>query len=253
MSAEAIIKASRAAAALALTVACGFPPAALANAAAVVQSMVVGRNGTVLAGPRYISARAGTVTVSGRRCAVAAGTPLAVLLALRRAGGPAFALRDYGHCGAAARNSGGLFVRELGGEPNRGQDGWEYKVGNVAGATGAGDPSGVQGNGRLLRSGQRVLWFWCQASAGGCERTLGVSAPASVARGGSVAVRVTGYDDEGRGAPVAGAIVRLGSDFATTDSSGRAVLIVPGTSGRYTLSAVRNGLVAAFPARIVVR
>jgi len=233
--------------------ACGEVPGRAAAAGPAVQAMVVGRGGSVLAGPRTVTASAGTVPVSGRRCSVAAGTPLAVLVALRRLGGPAFALRDYGRCGAAARNSGQLFVYRLGGESNRGQSGWEYKVGGIAGTTGAADPSGVRGDGRLLRSGERVLWFWCEASAGGCERTLEVSAPATVGPGGTMTVRVSGYDNEGRAVPVAGALVRLGSDFATSTASGLASVIVPGAPGRYTLSAARSGLVPAFPETIVVR
>ncbi len=122
--------------ALAACAAVACAATALAAPAPLVQSMVVGEGGTVLAGPQSVTASAGTVTVAGRRCAVAAGTPLAVLIALRRAGGPAFGLRDYGHCGGAARNSAQLFVDRLGGESNRGQDGWEYKVGPLAGVDG---------------------------------------------------------------------------------------------------------------------
>ncbi len=66
-------------------------------------------------------------------------------------------------------------------------------------------------------------------------------------------MRVTGYDNEGRGAPVAGAVVKLGTDFATTASSGRASVIVPSSPGRYQLSATLRGLVPAFPETIVVR
>jgi len=237
---------------LALAIA-SAPAAALAAPAPLVQSMVVGQGGVVLGGPRTVSAAAGTVTVSGRHCSVAAGTPLAVLLGLRRLGGPGFAVRDYGRCGSSSRNSGQLFVYQVAGESNRAQNGWEYKVGGLSGTTGAADPSGILGNGRLLRSGQRVLWFWCQASAGGCQRTLEVSAPSSVGRGGSLAVQVTAYDNEGRGMPLAGAVVRLGTDFATTSASGRASLIVPGTPGSYLLSAGRSGLVPAFPESIEVR
>jgi hypothetical protein len=184
---------------------------------------------------------------------VAAATPLSALAGLARLGGPAFSLRDYGHCGAAARNSGQLFVYRVGGETNRAQNGWEYKVGAVAGTTGAADTSGILGNGHLLRSGQRVLWFWCQSTAGGCQRSLELSAPASVSPGAGLVVRVAGYDNEGRGTPVAGAVVHLGTDFATTGASGQASLIVPSAAGRYTLSAVRSGLVPAFPETIVVR
>jgi hypothetical protein len=232
-------------------------PAVAARAAGnapSVQSMVVGSGGVILAQARMVVAGATNVRVGGRSCAVAAATPLAVLLALRRAGGPGFALRDYGHCGSSARNSGQLFVYSLGGEANSGQNGWEYKVDRVSGSTGAADPSGPLGDGRMLHSGERVLWFWCRSGGGGCERTLEAApASATVSPGGSLAVTVTGYDNEGRGAPVAGAIVTLGSDFASTAPGGGARLIAPSTPGRYTLSATRSGLVPSFPETIVVR
>jgi hypothetical protein len=193
------------------------------------------------------------VRLGARSCSVAAGTPLAVLAAVRRGGGPAYALRDYGHCGASPANSGQLFVYSLGGERNRGQSGWEYKVNGVAGSTGAADTSGPRGDGRRLGSGAQVLWFWCTAHAGGCERSLEVApARTTVATGGNVTVTVRGRDNEGRAVAVAGAIVTLGADFASTDSAGRATLIAPGPSGRYQLTATRRGLVPAFPGTIVV-
>ncbi len=256
MSGEAPRAVSRIVRALALSLASIgilLPAAADGVAPPTVEAMVIGRGGATLAGPRNVTASPTAVEVAGRRCAVAGATPLAALAALAARGGPVFSLRDYGRCGGAPRNSGQLFVSGLGGEINSGQNGWEYKVGGVAGSTGAADPSGVLGNGRLLRSGQRVLWFWCQSSAGGCQRTLEISAPASVAAGTDLQVRVTGLDNEGRGAPVAGAVVRLGTDFATTGSSGRASLIVPAAAGRYQLVASRSGLVPAFPETIVVR
>src|SRR6185312_4597248 len=106
------------------------------------------------------------------------------------------------------------------GETNHGQNGWEYKVNNRSGTTGAGDTSGAQGDGRLLAPGAQVLWFWCQAFAGGCERNLGLSASSSVARGGALRVRVTGYDNYGRGTAMSGARVRLGGASAVTGGSG---------------------------------
>ena len=224
-----------------------------AMAAPAVQTMVVGAGGVVLSAPRTVTASSTSVRVGSRSCAVAAGTPLAALAGLERLGGPAFSLRDYGRCGSSASSSGQLFVYRLGGESNRGQDGWEYKVDRISGTTGAGDTSGARGNGRLLSSGQHVLWFWCAASAGGCQRTLEVSAAPSVTRGATLAVQVEGYDNEGRGRPVAGAIVTLGSDFASTDSAGRARLIAPRGRGSYSLSAKRGGLVPSFPETIVVR
>jgi len=231
-----------------------LPVAGASAAGPSVRGMVVGSAGAILSPARTVTASATTVHVAGRSCAVAAGTPLAVLAAVRRAGGPGFALRDYGRCNSSPQNSGELFVYSLGGQANRGQDGWEYKVNGVSGSTGAGDPSGPLGDGRRLRSGQRVLWFWCQASGGGCQRTLEVApSVATASPGGVLSVTVDGYENEGRGAPVAGAIVTLGSDFASTAANGRASLIAPSTPGSYQLSATRRGLVPSFPETIVVR
>jgi hypothetical protein len=99
-----------------------------------------------------------------------------------------------------------------------------------------------------------VLWFWCNSSAGGCQRTLDVSPSAqTVSRGASFTVTVSGYDNEGRGAPIAGAIATLETDFASTGAGGRATLIAPAVPGRYALSATRRGLVPSFPETIVVR
>jgi hypothetical protein len=223
-------------------------------ASPTVQSMIVGSGGAILWPARAVAAAASSVRVDGRRCAVAAGTPLAVLIAVRRAGGPGFSLRDYGHCGAAPADSAELFVDSLAGEANSGENGWEYKVDSVSGSTGAADPSGPLGNGRLLQAGQRVLWFWCDASGGGCQRTLEAApSAASVAPGASLSATITGYENEGRGEPVAGATVTLGHDVASTSANGRASLVAPTTPGRYTLSATRRGLVPSFPHTVVVQ
>jgi hypothetical protein len=231
-----------------------LPLAHSAASAPSVETMVVGSGGTILAQAHTVAAVSTTVQVGHRSCAVDGGTPLAALAALRRAGGPGFALRDYGRCGPSPVNSGELFVDSLGGESNRGQSGWEYKVDDLSGSTGAADPSGPEGNGRRLISGERVLWFWCETSGGGCERTLEVSSsPGSVPAGRALTVTVEGYDNEGRVIPVAGAIVTLGSDFASTAANGRATLIAPSTGGSYQLSATRHGLVPSFPETIVVK
>lgn len=225
-----------------------------ASAAPVVQSMIVGVGGRSLSPTRLVIASATSVSVAGRNCAVAAGTPLAVLAATRRGGGPVYALHDYGRCNASPANSGQLFVYSLGGETNRAQSGWEYKVNGLSGSTGAGDPSGPQGDGRRLSAGAQVLWFWCAAIAGGCQRSLELSASnTSLARGGQLTVSVRARDNNGRAIPVAGAIVKLGSDFASTNSSGRATLVAPSAAGRYQLTATRRALVPSFPETIVVR
>jgi hypothetical protein len=75
----------------------------------------------------------------------------------------------------------------------------------------------------------------------------------SVSRGARFAVTITGYDNEGRGAPAVGAVATLGSDFASAGPRGEATLIAPSAPGRYPLSASRSGLVPSFPETIVVR
>lgn len=224
------------------------------NSVPLVQTMVVGIGGAVLAPARELYARAGSVRVGARSCAVAAGTPLAVLIALERAGGPRFALHDYGHCGSSPASSAELFVDSLGGERNSGADGWEYKVDGRAGSSGAGDPSGPQGDGRRLAAGERVLWFWCLAAGAGCQRTLEiVPFPASVAPGAALTVSVRAYENEGRSIPAAGVRVTLDGASASTAGDGRATLAAPSTSGRYALGAAHSGLVPAFPREVLVR
>jgi len=246
--------------ALAVTPVAGSVAASAGRAAAVtsadplVQTMVVGKGGRILFGARNLTASATTLSISGRACAVAGGTALADLAAIHRAGGPTFGMRDYGHCGASASSSAELFVYTVGGQTNRGQDGWEYKVDSRSGTTGAGDPSGPQGDGRLLQAGDRVLWFWCEATAGGCQRTMEMDPSSTlVAPGQSITVAVRGFENEGRSSAVAGAGLSLGSDIAATGAAGRAQVRAPRTPGRYELSANHRGMVPPFPWAIVVR
>jgi hypothetical protein len=238
----------------AATAAPAHPAASAAGGTPYVTTMVVGAGNRTLAQERGVSAAAVSLSIPGRSCAVAAATPLAALEALHRAGGPGYALRDYGHCNSSQANSGQLFVYSLGGQSNRGQSGWEYKVNSVSGSTGAADPSGAQGNGRRLSSGDRVLWFWCEASRGGCQRTLELSpSSAIVARGGSVTVAVYGADNEGRLAYEPGATVTLGGRRGTAGGYGHVTLSAPSVPGRYAITATRPGAVPAFPGTIVVR
>ena len=213
--------------------------------AASVQLMVVGKTRVLReAGPVRLKAR--SVRVGGRRCAVGR-TPLSVLAGTRLK----LRLRDYGACGRSARDAGSLYVRAVAGERAKGAAGWVYKVGRRAGTTGAGDPSGPFGHGRLKR-GAPVLWFWCAQSGGeACQRTLEVSSAGSVAAGGMLAVTVRGYDDNGNGAPVAGATVRLGSATAVTDASGAAHVVAPAV-GAYRLMAERDGMVRSWPRKVTV-
>ena len=237
----------RGALAIVLVTAAGAATTAPAGAA-TVQTMVVGKD-KVLRAPRAVKLRSRTVHVGSKRCAIARNTPLAALLGT----GLRVRLRDYGSCGRRTRDSGSLFVTQVGPDRNRGRDGWVYKVGRRTGTAGAADPAGPFGSGGL-RAGDRVTWFWCVlGSSDSCQRTLEVvPASSSAAAGSSLRVTVRGYDDSGRGVNVAGATVTLGSASATTGADGTATLTVPAASGRLRLTATHTGMVDAFPREVAV-
>lgn len=212
---------------------------AAAPAGAKVRQMVVFGNGKAIT--KSVSTRGVRVKVRRKRCAVAGRTPLAALV---RSHPGRIGLRDYGSCSRDPRDAAGLFVRSVRRDRNRGRRGWEYKVGRKAGTTGAADPSGPFGNGRRLRSGQRVTWFYCVLRASGCQRTLAIR---TTAQAGGLAVKVVGYDDGGHGAAIEGATVKAGSETALTGADGRAQLSLP--SGGYRVYARKEGLVRSFAER----
>jgi hypothetical protein len=218
-----------------------------------VEVLVVGRT-SVLQEPLKVRAKAVNVRVKSRKCKVATGTPLAALEVARRAGGPAFALKDFGACSRRAADASGLFVTKIGPDRNQDEDGWVYKVDRKVGSTSAGDASGPFGTGRRLRSRQRLTWFWCVTqSSGGCQRTLEVTfRNTTVAPGAALRVGVRGYNDQGRSKRVAGATVRLGSATATTDAKGRAWITAPSSPGRYRVVADGAGMVRSFPVAVEV-
>jgi hypothetical protein len=216
--------------------------------AATVELMVVGKD-RVLREPGPVKLKPRSVRVGGRRCAVGRATPLSVLAGTRLP----LRLKDYGSCGRSPRDAGALYVTQVGPDRRGGPAGWVYKLGRRAGTTGAADPAGSFGNGRKLKRGARVLWFWCvQTRGAACQRTLEVSSPSSVALGELLPVTVRGYDDNGRGVPVAGATVRLGSSIAETDASGTAQ-VTAAASGVARLTAEREGMVRSWPKRVTVR
>jgi hypothetical protein len=218
------------------------PGAAHARSSPLVQQLVVFRDGTAKAGP--VGAATTTVRAGRRHCAVAAGTPLA---ALARSKVAKLGLRDYGSCSRRAGDAGGLYVRSIGRDVAKGQNGWVYKVGQKLAPAGAADPAGPFGNGRL-KTGARVTWFYCRYDqrVHGCQRTLGVTVTAP--GGGVVRATVKAYDDQARSVPAAGATVHAGGATATTDASGNATLTVPpGTYGVFAdgAGAVRSQPVSA--------
>lgn len=189
--------------------------------------MVVHRSGAVV-GPRRVAVRA----VRVNRCRLREGLPVGVLSALRRPFGA------RGSCGA-------LYVNRVGRDRAFGVQGWVYKVGRSLPGRAASDP------GAALRSGQRVIWFWCRR-AGACQRTLTLQVPRSARRGRTFRVVVRGYDDFGRGRRVRGAIVRANGRAARTDRRGVAVLR-PRRPGRVRLVATRRGMIRSFPSTVAVR
>ena len=220
---------------------------AAAEARGKVDVMVVGRSAVLVPAER-VALKARTAAVGGRRCSIGRATPLSALAGT----GVAFSLRDYGACSRRARDAGSLYVRKIGPDRERGSDGWVYKVGRRSGSGGAADPAGPFGTGRRLRDGQQVLWFWCvKDAADQCQRTLETSSAATVAPGAPLAVTVRGYDEQGKGVPVAGATVTLGGASATTGADGVATVVAP-AAGRHALEAAKPGLVRSFPRRIGV-
>jgi hypothetical protein len=225
--------------------------------AARVQVMVVGRS-RILAGPRLLRPRSARVRGSGRICRVGASTPLSALVAVVRKLSLSYHVRDYGRCSRRrADGSGQLFVDRIGRDRNRGQNGWFYKVDDVAGTAGSADPRGSFGGPRrgALASRSRVLWFYCvfDVAARSCQRTLRVT-PTSArgAVGGILRVHVTGYDNEGRGVSVAGAEVRLGSASVKSDRKGIAQVPLR-AAGKGRLTATKAGMVPAFPAPVTIQ
>jgi len=229
---------SRLAIAAALALVFAGAAAVPAPGAPLFDQLVVFRNGDAKSetvGTRAVRTRAGD-----HRCRVPKATPLAALVRSRVAD-----LRVLDFSGSCDPSS--LFVRAIGPNRNRGPSGWVYKVGNRQGTTAASDPSGPFGSGRLKRR-VRVTWFYCVFESGGCQRTLGLRARDQ--GGGTVSVRVTAYDDEGRGTRLTGARVRAGSRSAETGPGGLARLRLP--SGRHRLYAEKKGYIRSFNERVRV-
>jgi hypothetical protein len=231
---------SLALAAAALAVA---PGAATAAAPPRVNVMVVGKT-RVLRAPVGVLARAVTVRAGSRRCAVAAGTPIAALAALRT---PSFAVRDYGSCSSRSPAASELlYVTRIGGDAAGGTRGWVYKVGRRALGLGGANPRA------RVPAGGRVLWFYCRLGLQGCQRTLELTGPARAAPGAPVTFTVRAYDDNGRGRALGGARVRFGGASATTAGDGRATLTAPAAGGAARAEADARGLVPAFPLEVRV-
>jgi hypothetical protein len=206
-----------------------------------IHELVVFRDGSVK--QKTTRARKVSVRVGGRRCVVSQGTALAALVVSRVA---KIALHDYGSCSSRPRDAAGLFVRKLGPDANKGQDGWVYKVGHKSASAGAADPSGPFGNGRL-RFGAHVLWFYCHMQGPSCQRTLSFD-QIDARPPGAVEVHVGAYNDRGKGIPAAGVTVHVDSVTGTTDASG--VARIQAGAGKHTMYADGGGYVRTFDSTV---
>ncbi|MEX0745766.1 MAG: hypothetical protein WD118_09200 [Phycisphaeraceae bacterium] len=200
----------------------------------------------MLADARTVTARAVAVRASGRRCRVAASSPLAALVAA--AGRLRLGIKDYGSCSRRnSRDSAQLFVRSIGADRNGGQDGWVYKLRGKVPATGAADRS------TRIRTGDRLVWFYCvHATDGSCQRTLelGRLGPINFA-GSQASIAVRAIDDQGRQSVQAGVRVEIGSEFALSGADGAANVALP-VAGSYRMRATKAGTVPAFPEAVEV-
>jgi hypothetical protein len=217
------------------------PPAGAATPR--LHQLVVFRDGSSRASSPALAPA--TAKVGRKRCTVGAGTPLAALI---RSGVGPLSLKDYGSCSKRAADAGGLFVTRIGADRNKGSNGWVYKVGNVLGTAGAGDPSGPFGRGRM-RAGARVTWFWCHVTAKnkGCPHNLSVSVSSGKR---SVTVRVRQFNDFGKGGAAGGATVHVGKHTARAGANGIARVAVP--RGGYSVWATQPGRIRSFSTRVGV-
>ena len=218
------------AAAVALLAVVATTVAPAAAAAPRVQALVVGKSGWT-AGPAAIPVRSTRVN----SCPLDAGLPIGVLSALRQP------FRARGGCNA-------LYVFQVRGDREAGAAGWVYKVGRRLPGISSSSPRA------RLRSGQRVIWFWCRR-AGRCQRTLATTASSS---GGRMRATVTGYDDYGRGRRMSRATVivrRLGTStrrrYRTSSNGTVSFRVRPGA--RYRVDSRRSGVVRGFPTTVRAR
>ncbi|HEV2815493.1 MAG TPA: hypothetical protein VGW10_19705 [Solirubrobacteraceae bacterium] len=198
-----------------------------------VRAMVVGKSGSVVAGVKSVPLAA----FRHRGCRIGRGLPLGALEFLR----VPYATR--GGCES-------LYVFRVGRSGAGGRQGWVYKVGTRVGTASASDPSGPFGTGRI-RSGSEVVWFWCRRALN-CQRSLKVTGERRVGVGGTLRVRVRGYDDFGRSRAVRGARIVVGRARVRTDRRGVARIRMI-RRGVFRLRAYRDGMVPAFPIGIRVR
>lgn len=219
---------------MALACAAAVAPAAAAQAASPrVTVAVIGPEGKVVRAPRAVRAGDARIRVERRTCGLPGATPLAALAALRLP----LRVTAGGSCTPSA-----YFVTAIGRRANFRRNGWAYKVGRRAGTTSAASPSGSFGDGRRLRGGEVVTWFWCVLGRRGCQRTL------TARRTGATSVRVMSFDDAGRGVRVRRArvtAVDARGRVARGRTDSRGIVRLRGLRGSWRISARRGGYVPA--------
>jgi Domain of unknown function (DUF4430) len=107
------------------------------------------------------------------------------------------------------QTSFGPYVDQVGRYPAVGQTGWVFKVNGASPPVGA---DHVQ-----LKAGDTVLWYWAQFGVSGGPRTLALS------RSGRCYTAVS-QDDNGKTAPAAGVVLRVGSIRIVKTRNGRACI-----------------------------
>ena len=95
------------------------------------------------------------------------------------------------------------------------------------------------------------MWFWCRRALD-CQRSLKVTGERRIGVGGTLRVRVRGYDDFGRGRVIRRALVTVGRARVRTNGRGVARIRMI-RRGVFRLRAYRCGMVPAFPIGIRVR
>ena len=191
-----------------------------------------------------VRARATTVRVSGRRCALATGTPLAALVRSRPG---RLGLRDFGSCTRRARD-GGEPVRAIDPDrpqPRRGRLG--LQGGSRRPRAGARDPAGPFGRGRL-RTGQRVTWFYGREARATSSARWSCGRRPGRRHGLGARDRLRRPRQGSRGRRRRGAPGR--SDRDRRRRGPRSFTAAP---GRYGIRATRAGDVRTYPQKVTVR
>jgi hypothetical protein len=148
-----------------------------------------------------------TVRVEGKTQPIFGSMPVAL-----DAPDPLAALETAGALGEfytqETHASFGTYVSQIGRYPGVGASGWVFKVNNVSPPVGADQLK--------LKDGDEVLWYYATFSDTGGPATLSLKA------GSGNCYTVTSFDDAGKGAAAAGALVKVDGRRFKAGANGRA-------------------------------